>query len=152
LSSQSSISCVNETFAAEQRTTDSPRWIRLIASAISGATDKVVILPSRLPPAVAPNPSGRSRAGLERIRRQPGRSGTPCVARRIVRSRQRPRDLVSPAVSISSSTMIAASLDVADDVHQLGPIEVPDPPFLDDREGASRSSANVRRAWRSPGR
>jgi hypothetical protein len=40
-----------------------------------------------------------------------------------------------PAVSISSSTMIAAAADVADDVHQLGPVEVPDPPLLDDREG-----------------
>ena len=40
-----------------------------------------------------------------------------------------------PAVSISSSTMIARlPAHLADDVHQLGPVEVADAALLDDRQ------------------
>src|SRR5439155_14706631 len=46
-SSQRSISWVNETSLENSAPTDSPRWIRLIASPISGATDSVVILAIR---------------------------------------------------------------------------------------------------------
>ena len=47
-SSQRSISWVNETSLENSAPTDSPRWMRLIASPMSGATDSVVILASRL--------------------------------------------------------------------------------------------------------
>src|SRR4051812_39158961 len=47
-SSQRSISWVNETSLENRAPTDSPRWIRLIASPMSGATEMVRILASRL--------------------------------------------------------------------------------------------------------
>ena len=46
-SSHRSISWVNETSLENSAPTDSPRWIRLIASPMSGATESVVILASR---------------------------------------------------------------------------------------------------------
>ena len=47
-SSQSSISWVNDTSLENSAPTDSPRWMRLIASPMSGATDSTVILGMRL--------------------------------------------------------------------------------------------------------
>ena len=90
-SSQSSISWVSETSLENSAPTDSPRWIRLIASPMSGATDSVVILRDALAL------GQRDRVGqddlaqrsMPRSGRPPGRSGRRGWRRR--RSRSRPR-------------------------------------------------------------
>ena len=52
-SSQRSISWVNSTSLEKSAPTDSPRWMRLIASPMSGAIDSVVIFAICLPAGAA---------------------------------------------------------------------------------------------------
>ena len=132
---------MNETSLLNSAPTDSPRWIRLIASPMSGATDSVVIFGEPL------DRRQRNRVGqddLEEARvAQPldGRVaqhavGGAGVDLRDVLALERPDDLGQRAggvdLVVDDDRPLAA--DVADDVHQLGPVEVPDPPLLDDRE------------------
>ena len=73
---------MSETSLENSAPTDSPRWIRLIASPMSGATDSVVILGRRL------RSGQRDRVGQDdlaqarrrAIRSTAGSLRTPCVA------------------------------------------------------------------------
>src|SRR2546423_1308385 len=80
-SSQSSISWVNDTSLENSAPTDSPRWIRLIASPISGATDSVVILAIRLAAGSGiESVTTTSMRFDSRIRSTAGSLRTPCEA------------------------------------------------------------------------
>ena len=73
---------MSETSLENSAPTDSPRWMRLIASPMSGATESVVILGSRL------RRRQRDRVGqddlaqalMRAIRSIAGSLSTPCVA------------------------------------------------------------------------
>src|SRR5690349_11771094 len=80
-SSQSSISWVNETSLEKRAPTDSPRWMRLIASPISGATDRTVICGIRFAAASGTESViTTSRSVVSRMRSIAGSLMTPCVA------------------------------------------------------------------------
>ena len=132
---------MSETSLEKSAPTDSPRWMRLIASPMSGATDSVVILGIRL----------RSGSGTESVRttsrRLRGRDPVDGrVAQDAVRGAgvdlghalalERADDLDQRAggVDLVVDDDRALAADVADDVHQLGPVEVADAPLLDDRQ------------------
>ena len=72
---------MNETSLLNSAPTDSPRWIRLIASPMSGATDSVVILARRLTAGSGTESvSTTSRMFESRSRSTAGSLRTPCVA------------------------------------------------------------------------
>src|SRR6188474_758981 len=80
-SSHRSISCVNETSLEKSAPTDSPRWMRLIASPMSGATDRTVSLGLRFEAGSGTESvMTTSRSELSRIRSKAGSLSTPCVA------------------------------------------------------------------------
>ena len=132
---------MNETSLLNSAPTDSPRWIRLIASPMSGATESVVILARRL--------AGGSGTVSVRTTSRSVRVADP-VDRRIAQDAvggagvdlgdalalERPDDLDQRAggVDLVVDDDRPPAADVADDVHQLGPVEVADAPLLDDRE------------------
>ena len=140
-SSQSSISWVNETSLENSAPTDSPRWMRLMASPMSGATDSVVIFGSRLRGGQRDRVGDDDLAQVEVADALDGRVAQDAVRRAGVDlghalALERADDLDERAgrVDLVVDDDRALALDVADDVHQLGPVEVADAPLLDDRQ------------------
>ena len=79
--SQRTISWVSETSLEKSAPTDSPRWMRRIASPMSGATESVVILASRLRSGSGTESVRTTSRRLEAaIRSTAGSLSTPCVA------------------------------------------------------------------------
>ena len=151
-SSQSSISWVNETSLLNSAPTDSPRWIRLIASPIERRDRDRRDLADPL--------RRRQRHGVGQDDLAQRRLPDP-LDRRVAQDAVRgagvdlgdalalegPDDLDQRArgVDLVVDDDRPPAADVADDVHQLGPVEVADPPLLDDRE------RRVERPRRRPG-
>ena len=130
-SSHRSISWVSDTSLENSAPTDSPRWMRLIASPMSGATESVVILGMRL------RSRQRDRVGqddlAQRRGRDPvdGRVGQDAVGgagvdlgHALALERADDLDQRAGRVDLVVDDDRALAADVADDVHQLGPVEV----------------------------
>ena len=140
-SSHRTISWVSDTSLENSAPTDSPRWMRRIASPMSGATDRVVILASRLRSGSGTESVRTTSRRLEAAIRSIGRVAQHAVGGAGVDlghafALERPGDLDERAggVDLVVDDDRALALDVADDVHQLGPVEVADAALLDDRQ------------------
>ena len=140
-SSHSSISWVRETSLENRAPTDSPRWMRLMASPMSGATDRVVILRDALAL------GQRDRVGQDDLAQRRGRDpidgrvaqdavGGAGVDLGDALALEGPDDLDERAgrVDLVIDDDRPLALDVADDVHELGPVQVADAALLDDGE------------------
>ena len=148
---------MNSTSLENSAPTDSPRWIRLIASPMSGAIESVVILAIRLPAGsgtVSVRTSSRSsespiRSTAGARQHAVGRAGVDLgdalAPQGVDRLDERPGgiDLV-----VDDDRPLAA--DLADDVQELGPVEVADPPLLDDRQRGVEELGERPRALREP--
>ena len=115
--------------------------MRLIASPMSGATDRVVILARRLRSGSGTESVSTTSSRLDAAIRSIGRVGQDAVGGAGVDlghalALERPDDLDQRArrVDLVVDDDRPLALDLADDVHQLGPVEVADAPLLDDRE------------------
>ncbi len=132
---------MNETSDENRAPTDSPRWMRLMASPMSGATDRTLILgmcfdagsgtlsvmtsSRRLEFAI------RSTAGSDRI--AVGGAGVD-LGHRLALEGAGDLDQGARGVDLVVDDDRAPAPYLADDVDHLGPVEVAVAPLLDDRE------------------